>query len=130
MSLACNKITGTFELDDDSTTKFDWRIRVALKAPNAPMQEYWDQIPNNVSHDLDLFCSGVCSGNCFVQGAQKAAPRRASSLVLTHVMGTSQVNPQVILMVRFVVCLVSICNCFYRCTTGRYPSHIKCCCQR
>ena len=97
MSLASNKICGTFELDDDSTTKFDWRIRVALKAPNAPMSEYWDQIPNNVSHNLDLVC-----GNCFVQGAQKAVPRRASSLVLTHLMGTSQVNPQVILMVRFV----------------------------
>ena len=54
MSLACNKISGTFELEDDSTTKFEWGIRVALKAPNAPMQDYWDQIPNNVSHNLDL----------------------------------------------------------------------------
>ena len=101
MSLAANKISGTFELEDDSTTKFEWGIRVALKAPNAPMQEYWDQIPNNVSHNLDYVC-----GNYSVQGAQKAVPRRASSLVLTHLMGTSQVNPQVILMVRFVVCPV------------------------
>ena len=101
MSLAANKISGTFELEDDSTTKFEWGIRVALKAPNAPMQDYWDQIPNNVSHNLDCVC-----GNDSVQGAQKAVPRRASSLVLTHLMGTSQVNPQVILMVRFVVCPV------------------------
>ena len=66
MSLACNKISGTFELDDDSTTKFDWRIRVALKAPNAPMQEYWDQIPNNVSHNLVLVC-----GNCLFRALRK-----------------------------------------------------------
>ena len=49
MSLACNKVCGSFQLDDNSTSKFDWNIRVGLKAPNAPMQEYWDKIPNNVS---------------------------------------------------------------------------------
>lgn len=49
MSLACNKVCGTFELEDNSTSKFEWGLRVALKAPNAPMGEYWDQIPNNVS---------------------------------------------------------------------------------
>ena len=78
MSLAANQAKGTFDVLDNSTDLFQWDLRLALKAPNAVPSSYWSEIPGH--------------------GAQRAEPRRASSLVMTHLMGTCQVNPNAILL--------------------------------
>ena len=78
MNLAANQAKGTFDVLDNSTDLFQWDLRLALKAPNAVPSSYWSEIPGH--------------------GAQKAEPRRASSLVMTHLMGTCQVNPNAILL--------------------------------
>ena len=78
MNLAANQAKGTFDVLDNSTDLFQWDLRLALKAPNAVPSSYWSEIPGH--------------------GAQRAEPRRASSLVMTHLMGTCQVNPNSILL--------------------------------
>lgn len=78
MNLAANQAKGTFDVLDNSTDLFQWDLRLALKAPNAVPSSYWSEIPGH--------------------GAQRAEPRRASSLVMTHLMGTCQVNPNAILL--------------------------------
>lgn len=78
MNLAANQAKGTFNVLDNSTDLFQWDLRLALKAPNAVPSSYWGGLPGH--------------------GAQKAEPRRASSLVMTHLMGTCQVNPNAILL--------------------------------
>ena len=78
MSLPANKALGQFQVEDNSTDVFSWNLRMAFKAPNAVPSAYWSQLPGN--------------------GAQKTEPRRATSLVFTHLMGNDQINPSVILM--------------------------------
>ena len=78
MSLPANKALGQFQVEDNSTDVFAWNLRLAFKAPNSAPSAYWSQLPGN--------------------GAQKTEPRRATSLVFTHLMGNDQINPSVILM--------------------------------
>ena len=77
MSDPQNGLFGTFELQDNSTDSFSWTARLALKAPNAMPASYWKSIPGN--------------------GAQLTTPRRATSLVLTHLAGSAQINPAAVL---------------------------------
>ncbi len=69
-----NGLFGSFEIQDNSTDSFSWMARLALKAPNAMPSSYWKNIPGN--------------------GAQLTTPRRATSLVLTHLAGSAQINPR------------------------------------
>lgn len=62
---------------DNSTDQFNWEIRLGMKAPNAAPASWWPKIPGN--------------------GGQYVTPRRATSLVLTHLAGPCQVNPVTIL---------------------------------
>lgn len=74
MSRPENGLSGSYEIQDNSTDSFAWDVRMALKAPNAMPASYWKSIPGN--------------------GAQLTTPRRATSLVLTHLAGSAQINPR------------------------------------
>ena len=74
MSAPENCLSGSFEIQDNSTDSFAWNVRTALKAPNSMPASYWKSIPGN--------------------GAQLTVPRRATSLVLTHLAGSAQINPR------------------------------------
>ena len=76
MSSPSNMICGTFEVRDNSTDTFCWRMRLSLLAPNAAPASYWHNIPD---------------------GAKVTAPKRAGSLYLSHIAGNSAVNPIAVL---------------------------------